>query len=158
MGLVDKVRGGGQIFFIRLKFSFLLKDQFKNKFFWNDFEQQQKWPGSGLPGQPATGAGGFPLLHLLWTFLCLQSATVHWKSVQGIFSVYCTMYERKNVWHSCKDWSQQNQLNHNQVNLGHNASICDNLEDFPDVQIETQKLVAGVQVGKRKRKNIVVCP
>ena len=95
MGLVDKVRGGGQIFFIRLKFSFLLKDQFKNKFFWNDFEQQQKWPGSGLPGQPATGAGGFPLLHLLWTFLCLQSATIHWKSLQGKFSVYCTMYD---VW------------------------------------------------------------
>merc|ERR1712032_344964 len=31
------------------------------------------------------------------------------------------------------------------VNLGHNATVCDNLTEFPETQIESQKLVAGVQ-------------
>ena len=33
-----------------------------------------------------------------------------------------------------------------EVNLGHNATVCDNLTKFPETQIESQKLVAGVQV------------
>ena len=34
------------------------------------------------------------------------------------------------------------------VNLGHNASVCDNIREFPEIQIESQKLIAAVQVGK----------
>ena len=32
------------------------------------------------------------------------------------------------------------------VNLGHNASVCDNLGEFPKIQTESQKLIAAVQV------------
>ena len=39
-----------------------------------------------------------------------------------------------------------------QVNLGHNATVCDNLTEFPETQIESQKLVAGVQVEKTKEQ------
>ena len=39
-----------------------------------------------------------------------------------------------------------------QVNLGHNATVCDNLTEFPQTQIESQKLVAGVQVEKSKEQ------
>ena len=34
------------------------------------------------------------------------------------------------------------------VNLGHNASVCDNIREFPEIQIESQKLIAAVQVDK----------
>ena len=32
------------------------------------------------------------------------------------------------------------------VNLAHNASVCDNLGEFPKIQTESQKLIAAVQV------------
>ena len=32
------------------------------------------------------------------------------------------------------------------VNLGHNASVCDNLGEFPEIQMKSQKLIAAVQV------------
>ena len=63
--------------------------------------------------------------------------------VYSLFIVRCTREKMSDTLAK----TNHNKINHNQVNLGHNASICDNLEDFPDVQIETQKLVAGVQVG-----------
>jgi len=31
------------------------------------------------------------------------------------------------------------------VNLGHNASVCDSLTDFPEIQTESQKLIAAIQ-------------
>ena len=34
------------------------------------------------------------------------------------------------------------------VNLGHNASVCDNLTDFPEIQTESQKLIAAIQVSR----------
>ena len=32
------------------------------------------------------------------------------------------------------------------VNLGHNDSVCDNLGEFPEIQMKSQKLIAAVQV------------
>ena len=34
------------------------------------------------------------------------------------------------------------------VNLGHNASVCDSLTDFPEIQTESQKLIAAIQVSR----------
>merc|ERR1712212_809128 len=31
------------------------------------------------------------------------------------------------------------------VNLGHNTSVCDNLGEFPEIQMKSQKLIAAVQ-------------
>jgi len=31
------------------------------------------------------------------------------------------------------------------VNLGHNDSVCDNIKEFPEIQIESQKLIAAIQ-------------